>query len=951
MALDTAAIEKKWQKKWQDAKVFEADAKSGKKKFFCTFPYPYINAFPHIGHLYTIMRVEALARYKKLQGYNVLFPQGWHATGSPIIAAAKRVKEREPKQVKIMTDMGIGEKDLTAFEDPKYWITYFAPEFKKDFTQIGLAIDWRRNFYTTSLNPHYNAFIEWQFRKLKEKKYVLKGEFPVVWCPKCKNAVSDHSRSKGEGETTQEFILVKHKLDKDYLVSATLRIETILGTTNLWVNPNITYVHAKVNNEMWIISKEAANKLAEQQRNVEVTGTISGKELIGKKVEEFNGKQIFILPATFCTPDKGMGIVHSVPSDSPDDWIALRDLQEDYKRCEEYGLNYNEIENIRAIPVLDTPDYGDMPAMKLCEEFDINSQKDEKKLIEARKAIYKKSFYQSTMNGLYRKFYGKKLEGMKVTEAKEIIKKELLKKGFELFYELTGPVVCRCLTPCVPKIVSDQWFIAYGDEEWKLQSHKCLNEMKLYPNTVRQQFDYVIDWLHNWACTRKEGLGTPLPWDKEWLIESLSDSTIYMAYYTIAHLVKEIPAEKIDDALFDYVFLSKGTPAEIAKKYWISETTLKQMHDEFDYWYPLDFRNSGKDLIQNHLTFFIFNHVAIFPKEKWPQGIGINGWVTVDGEKMSKSLGNMIPLREMSEKFSVDAARFTILSGGEGLDDPNWNSMFATAFKQKIQSFYEFSISSYNQGRDTHSAIDAWMESQLNEIIEKATFAMEETQFRTATQLIFFELQNVLKWYLKRCHGAPNKKLINTIIETQVVLLSPFTPHICEEIWEKIGKKDFICNAQWPQTNKNKIRPELDVQEDIIRTVLTDITHVLKLINKKPTTITLFISLSWKYVLFEKLKVMIQETKNPKIIMQQLMADKDMKQYGNDIATFVPKLVTSGKISAPLKSDEEELHVLHSGKSFLEKEFQCTVEIIKAVNAGHQKALQATPGRPAILIE
>ena len=112
--LDTHTMEKKWQQRWEEAKLFEADAQPEIKKFFGTFPYPYINAFPHIGHLYTIMRVEALARYKKLQGYNVLFPQGWHATGSPIIAAAKRVKEREEKQIKIMKDMGISEKEFPA---------------------------------------------------------------------------------------------------------------------------------------------------------------------------------------------------------------------------------------------------------------------------------------------------------------------------------------------------------------------------------------------------------------------------------------------------------------------------------------------------------------------------------------------------------------------------------------------------------------------------------------------------------------------------------------------------------------------------------------------------------------------------------------------------------------------------------------------------------------------
>ena len=112
--LNTQKIEKKWQERWEEAKVFEADAMPGKKKFFCTFPCPYINAYPHIGHLYTIMRVEAFARYKRLHGYNVIFPQAWHATGSPIIAAAKRVQEREEKQIQMMKDMGISKEELPA---------------------------------------------------------------------------------------------------------------------------------------------------------------------------------------------------------------------------------------------------------------------------------------------------------------------------------------------------------------------------------------------------------------------------------------------------------------------------------------------------------------------------------------------------------------------------------------------------------------------------------------------------------------------------------------------------------------------------------------------------------------------------------------------------------------------------------------------------------------------
>ena len=182
--LNFKEIELKWQETWDKAKIFEADSKPGKKKYYTHFTYPYVNAYPHLGHFYTLMRPEAIARFKRMQGYNVLMPQGWHATGSPIVNAAQRVKEREPKQIHILAEMGItDEAHLKKFENAGYWIEYFMPEFKKDFKRIGISIDWRREYFTTSLNPHYDKFVRWQFNKLKEKNYVRVGKFPVVYCP------------------------------------------------------------------------------------------------------------------------------------------------------------------------------------------------------------------------------------------------------------------------------------------------------------------------------------------------------------------------------------------------------------------------------------------------------------------------------------------------------------------------------------------------------------------------------------------------------------------------------------------------------------------------------------------------------------------------------------------------------------------------------------------------
>jgi hypothetical protein len=165
----------------------------------------------------------------------------------------------------------------------------------------------------------------------------------------------------------------------------------------------------------------------------------------------------------------------------------------------------------------------------------------------------------------------------------------------------------------------------------------------------------TLSWLKEWACSRSFGLGTRLPWDPQFVIESLSDSTIYMAYYTFAHLLHNgsldgstrgvLAPEDLTDAVWDYVLLGAAAPTALDPS---KTALLARMKAEFEYWYPLDLRVSGKDLIQNHLTMSLYNHAAIWggagdtdgrlaPPHRMPQGFFCNGHVLVDGEKMSKS--------------------------------------------------------------------------------------------------------------------------------------------------------------------------------------------------------------------------------------------------------------------------------------------------------------------------
>src|SRR3990170_1636009 len=181
--------------------------------------------------------------------------------------------------------------------------------------------------------------------------------------------------------------------------------------------------------------------------------------------------------------------------------------------------------------------------------------------------------------------------------------------------------------------------------------------MALYPETARKQFEHTIDWLNDWPCTHHQGLGTKLPWDEHWVIESLSDSTVYMAYYTIAHVLQdgklrsEVPwAQHLTDAFFDHVFLGTGDAADVATAVGTDAQTVGLLRREFAYWYPFDLRNTGKDLVQNHMTFCLFNHVALFPKELSPRGFGVTGYVRMGGKKMSKSRGNVWYIRAAVEE-------------------------------------------------------------------------------------------------------------------------------------------------------------------------------------------------------------------------------------------------------------------------------------------------------------
>jgi leucyl-tRNA synthetase len=723
------------RKMWAENRVYENEAPDDttKDKFMCCFPYPYMNGRLHLGHAFSLTKAEFSARFQRMQGKEVLFPFGFHCTGMPIHAAANKIKRemamfgnppdrtkvgewkqkemlkaakklskkqetkqgKEPKlQWEILRMLNIPDEEIPAFSDTRHWLEYFPPLGKQDLQLFGASVDWRRSFITTSQNPFYDSFIQWQFRYLTREKYVKFGNRPSIFSELDGQICADHDRSAGEGVVPQQYTLIKIQVldfgkkklaslpsvvdltdKKVFLVAATLRPETMYGQTNCFVLPTGDYGVFEINdNEYFICSARSAKNMSYQGLSKEYTKPkcvmeVTGDDLLGLPLKAPNVSaydHVYCLPLLTISMGKGTGVVTSVPSDAPDDYAALRDLQKKPAFRAKYGITDEMVLPYDVIPILTIDDahgtidinelgvkaegvkLGDRSAAVLCEVMGVASQNDKEKLKFVKDKCYKLGFNYGIMTvGKY--------AGQLVQDAKLKVRKDMIAEGLAAdYYEPENLVMSRSGDECVVSF-EDQWFLDYGEEKWREVVLNHVNNpesFSAYDEKVLKAYNTKLNWLGQWACSRQFGLGTRLPCDPDrFVIESLSDSTIYMAYYTVAHLLQGgvlngskpgplgIKVEDMTDAVWDAIFL--GEMESIPTDLPVSAGNIRKMKREFDYWYPLDLRVSGKDLIGNHLIMSLYNHAAMW-KEKphlWPRSFFTNGHVQVNGKKMSKSEG------------------------------------------------------------------------------------------------------------------------------------------------------------------------------------------------------------------------------------------------------------------------------------------------------------------------
>jgi leucyl-tRNA synthetase len=979
--LNWVKVGEKWRKKWSEGRIFESETQPHTKKYFLTVAYPYPNSPQHVGHGRTYTLADVHARYKRMKGYNVLFPMGFHYTGTPIVSMSQRIKSNDLELIETFEQIyKIPDEVISSFKEPKKIADFFHEEIKQGMNEMGYSIDWRREF--TTIDTAYSKFISWQFRNLRKKGLIVQGSHPVGWCPQDQNPVSQHDTIGDIEPELIEYVLVKFKFEEQYIIpTATLRPETIFGVTNLWINPNIKYVIALVNNEKWIITKDAAKKLEFLNLNVSIISEIHGSDLIGKSVfDQLRKRHIPIFPASFVDPNNGTGIVMSVPAHSPYDYQALIDLRKDSVTLTKYDMTVN-IVPITVIHTDTFPSIGLSPAEFIVTSYSITNQNDPK-LEEATNKLYSDEFH----NGVLLPEIDI-IGNLSVLKARDTIREKIINQGIgTTMYELKNEVKCRCGTSCVVKLLTNQWFINYGDENWKKLAYELIKNMEILPEEIRQEFANVIDWLKERACARKSGLGTKLPWDNEWIIESLADSVIYMAYYTLSNYIRnnidpqnsknKVSAENLSDSFFDYVLLGKNDRDLVAKDSKISVQLLDKIRNEFLYFYPVDSRHSGRDLVPNHLAFFIFNHAAIFTKDKWPKQIVVNGSVLMEGKKMSKSFGNIIPLRQAIEEYGPDPIRLTMLASAEILQDSDFSIDLVKGIRSKLFEIYRaicthksvFTI--IHDSTECNELEDLWISSRIQHIILETTSAIEKFRIREALHNILYLMDNDLQWYHKR-KLAKNKSIRNIYLkeffETRIKLLSPFAPFFCEEVWEIMGNHSFISIDQWPEADDSKIRLKSEDNERLIQDIILDIQKITKVTKIVPKRIMIYTSSTIKCILYKKLldRIQSQSTANFGLFMKEFVNDSEVKDFVKHNPDLVKKMIDD-ILSESLEVRQRRMKIdsfnelvpLQDAISLLISEIgndQLEVSILCEDNSNKydpkQKSKFARPYKPAIYIE
>jgi leucyl-tRNA synthetase len=338
----------------------------------------------------------------------------------------------------------------------------------------------------------------------------------------------------------------------------------------------------------------------------------------------------------------------------------------------------------------------------------------------------------------------------------------------------------------------------------------------------------------------------------------------------------------------------------------------------------------GIFILSNHLTFFIMHHIAIFNEKDWPRGISLNEMLIREGAKMSKSKGNVLPLVDISGKYTADLFRLYLTSAADLESTLDWKENEVLSVKKKLEDFRSIVEESLNAEPDTNN----WLYNMFNYMLSRAEKFYESMKFRDAVIELFFNVMNDIKRYKKH---SDYKSAVAGILDDWLIALSPVIPHTAEEYWHRRhgNERGFVVNQKWPEAKE--IDESFLSEMKLVDSAISDIKKILSVSKENYNKAYIYTAEDWMYDVVSKLA---SGAKMPEIL-------KDYEDKGK-VAAFVKRAMKEGIAKEFVGLNEAE--ILEKNKNVISAEVGLEVEINSEYDPANKKS-RAIPLRPAIYLE
>jgi len=730
---DHQEIEKKWQKYWHDNGFYHAEDFSEKPKKYILFEFPYPSGDGlHVGHTRSYSALDAVARKKRMEGFNVLFPIGWDAFGLPAENYALKTGTHPKKTT---------EKNIA--------------NFKRQLKSLGMSLDWEREVNTT--DPKYYKWTQWIFLKLFEKGLAYQSEIPINWCPSCKTGLANEEVISGKCERCGAE--VEKKLLKQWMFKITKYADRLIEDLKKVDYPE----RVKAQQINWIGKSSGTEidfKISDSQKKIRIfttrTDTIFGITAIVLAPEH---KLIQNLKPKIKNLKEVEGYIKESRKKSE---FERTELSKEKTGVELKGITAVNPINNKEVPVW----VGDYVI-----------------------ATYGGGAVMVVPAHDYRDYDFAKNYGL---EIREVISGGDISKEAFIGYGI---------------LVNSGKFNGLSSEQAIEEITNWLKEKGLGEKTIQYKLrDWIFSRQHYWGepipiihCPKCGAVPVP---EKDLPIE-----LPYVEKYEPTG-TGESPLAKITDWVNTTCPKCGGsakretdTMPNWAGSNWYFMRYVDPYNDQhladpkkLKYWMPVDWYNGGMEHTTLHLLYsrFIYKFlydIGVAPQEEPYKRRTCHGTVLAeDGRKMSKSFGNVINPDTIIEQYGADTLRIYEMFMGPFDQAISWNTQGVKGCYRFLDKVWKL-FSNYQEKSDKENTDVA---TALNRLNKKIDHDIESCRFNTAVA-VFMEFINL-------CSGH-KKELTKETVEKTLILLSPFAPHIAEELWQKLGHKRSIFLEEWPKYN------------------------------------------------------------------------------------------------------------------------------------------------------